>query len=276
MVNTLTETFLRAFRDDGVVFPIPVLSGREVLTFRGAIDELESCFQHEMRRIDQSHLFFRWAYQLVTHKAILDVVEDLIGHDIFVQSSRIFYKHPHDDAYLSWHQDGKYFGLHSYTAPTAWIALSESTTDNGCLQVVRGSHKQGEYPFTTDKVEDNLETRGTKVMVDIDERRVVDVTLKAGEMSLHHNNIIHGSQPNRSDTKRIGFSVTYMTPKVKNTKLPVVRARGQKHCPHFELWNEPPVRALRETLAAHQEFHLQRGLPWVRFGRQTVHNQLAK
>ena len=59
-----------------------------------------------LRRMDNCHLFFRWAYDLAMHPSVLDVIEDLLGPDLFVHSTRIFYKHPHDPSYVTWHQDG--------------------------------------------------------------------------------------------------------------------------------------------------------------------------
>src|SRR5205823_14981841 len=94
-----------------------------------------------VKRIDNTHLFFRWAYDLAVHPRVLDVVEDLLGPNLFVHSTRILYKRPHDGSYVSWHQDGVYSNLSSKPAPSIWIALTDSSADNGCVRVIPRSHK---------------------------------------------------------------------------------------------------------------------------------------
>jgi len=162
-----------------------------------------------LKRMDNCHLFFRWAYDLATHPGVLDILEDLLGPDLFVHSTRIFYKHAHDPSYVSWHQDGRYSSLNSKPAPSAWIALSESTTENGCLRVVPGSHRSGVHPHVETFAADNLLNHGEEISVEVDEPKVRNFVLEPGEMSLHHVNLVHGSNPNHSDCSRIGFNILH-------------------------------------------------------------------
>ena len=162
--------------------------------------------------MDHSHLFFRWAFELATHPAVLDVMEALLGPDLFVHSTRIFYKHPHDPSYVSWHQDGLYSSLSSNSAPSAWIALSASTPENGCLRVVPGSHRNGKLAHVETLAEDNLLNAGEVIQTHVDESAVRDFVLEPGQMSIHHVNLIHGSNPNHSGMCRIGFAISYITP----------------------------------------------------------------
>jgi ectoine hydroxylase-related dioxygenase (phytanoyl-CoA dioxygenase family) len=257
-LRILTLEQVQRYEREGVLFPVPVLAADDLMRFGSALEDLVAHLGGHLKRLDQCHLFFRWAYDLALHSAVLDVVEDLIGPDILVHSSRIFYKHPHDPAYVSWHQDGRYSGLNAYPATTAWIALSDSTAENGCLQVLSGSHQHGVHPHIEGEARDNLVNHGQKVTIEIDEAQVRNVVLTAGAMSLHHINLIHGSQPNRSGTKRIGFSVSYIPPEVKHSALPVVRARGRADYDHFEFLKEPPRDSGEACLAAHAEFLYQR------------------
>ncbi len=257
MLKVLSTEQVEQYDRDGILFPIPVLSRDEVARFRAAFEELEACLRDKPKaaRLSQTHLYFRWAYDLVTHPKILDAVEDVLGPDILIWTTSIFPKHPHDPAYISWHQDGTYWGLDSTQVTTAWIALSDSTVENGCMRVVKGSHKQDILPHIDTYAEHNLLSRGQEVQVEVKEEDATDVVLKAGEMSLHHVRIIHGSNPNRSDIKRVGFAIRFTTPKTKQIgERPIaVLARGRDDDHHFDLLKEPPHYTLEEAIAAQQE-----------------------
>jgi non-heme Fe2+,alpha-ketoglutarate-dependent halogenase len=252
--RSLSPQEIEGYAQNGFFFPRRVLSDEEVQTSRASLQALSERLG-KIKRFDQCHVSFRWAYDLVTHPAVLDLMEELLGPDILVHSSRIFYKHPHDGSFVSWHLDGRYSGLNSYKAPTAWIALSQSTVENGCLRVVRESHKMQDCPFIERPSPDNLENHGQQVTVPIDEAQIVAMELMPGEMSVHDVNIIHGSEPNRSEIPRIGFSVSYVTPELPSCKLPLLRARGNANCSHLPLLETVPGNnSMEEGLAAHLKF----------------------
>jgi hypothetical protein len=263
MSKTLTLEQLSQYEHDGVLFPILVLSADEVSVFRAAIEELEARLggTPKPQQLSQCHLHFRWAYDLATHPAVLDAVEDILGPNILVHSTTIFCKHPHDLGYVSWHQDGYYLGLSASHFISAWIALSDSTVDNGCLRVIPASQHHGLPHAASATSPHNLLGSGLEVASEVDETQARDVLLRAGEMSLHHVNIIHGSNPNRADTKRIGFAVRYITPDV--TQVPahhcVVLARGWDNYHHFTLLQALPPSSIATGLVAQAEFTL-----WLR------------
>jgi non-heme Fe2+,alpha-ketoglutarate-dependent halogenase len=253
MNRSLDSAQIESYEENGFFFPKRVLSDEEVCASRACVQSLSERMG-KLKRFDQCHLSFRWAYDLVTHPAVLDLMEDLLGPDILVHSSRIFFKHPQDASFVSWHLDGRYSGLNSYKAPTAWIALSESTVENGCLRVVRGSHKIKDCPFVERPNPDNLENHGQEVTVPIDAKQIVAMTLRPGEMSVHDVNIIHGSEPNRSSIPRIGFSISYVTPEIPSCKLPLIHARGKANCSHLPLAEPKLGEDLEASLAAHLSF----------------------
>jgi ectoine hydroxylase-related dioxygenase (phytanoyl-CoA dioxygenase family) len=265
-MKILSQAQLAGYERDGCLCPVRALSAGEAANFRRSLEEQEAYMGGILKRMDNCHLFFRWAYDLATHPRVLDVLEDLLGPDLFVHSTRIFYKHAHDPSYVSWHQDGRYSSLNSKPAPSAWIALSESTAANGCLRVVPGSHRSGVYPHVETFAADNLLNHGEEIQVQVDESAARDFVLDPGEMSLHHVNMIHGSNPNRSDRCRIGFAVSYMTPAVRQSKLPVVRARGNSEDHEFDLVSQPPQFSLADAVRAHAEFAESRGLQRARVG----------
>jgi hypothetical protein len=93
----------------------------------------------------------------------------------------------------------------------------------------------------------------------LDFARAVDVVLKAGDMSFHHANIVHGSQPNTSTGPRIGFAVRYVATHVRQEKPhhPVILARGRDDCRFYHL-QEKPAAGIEQGLIAQQAFEKER------------------
>lgn len=213
------------FERDGIVFPLPVLTAGEIARYGAAVESL----QHRSgrtKRLDMTHLYFDWAWELALHPAVVDAVEELLGGELVVWGSLIFSKPPYDSGFVAWHQDGAYADfLGPAKAASAWIALTDSTPASGCMRVVPGSHRQRHDHIVTG-AEHNLLSRGHEIAVDVDERDAIDVVLHAGEMSLHHVDIIHGSTPNRAPHPRTGFIVRYATADMAAAHAPLVRARG--------------------------------------------------
>lgn len=232
MPKALTPDQMRAYRQEGVIFPIRVLTETEAASvqalFHAAIEG-----EGERRALRQPHLEHDWAYDLATRDAVLDPVEDLIGPDVIVSSTLVFYKPAGEGDYVSWHQDRLYPGLRTELV-TAWIALSASSAANGCLRVIAGSHRQGIVDHREAPSEKNLLRQG-QTIDDVDVSRALDLVLAPGEMSLHHGDLIHGSNANRSDTDRIGFVIRYVTPDVPPAPHAMIRARGSADCSHLRL-----------------------------------------
>ena len=228
---------IEAYRRDGFVFPIEIFSAAEVEGFRGAFEALS---EYSPKRFDRMHLFFKWAYQIVTHDALLDVVEAILGDDILVYGTLVLAKQPHDLRYASWHQDSFYSGLHLTPSTTAWIALTPSHEGNGCMRVIPGSHRLGAVDHESVDDPHLLNRRGERIKIDVDESVAVDLVLKPGEISLHESTLVHGSTPNMSDEPRIGFIVRFVTSQMQNANTRLMRVRGDGDCRHLDL-AEPPA-----------------------------------
>ena len=229
------------YEQQGIVFPIRVLTETEVSQFRG---EMEGVARDGAKRMDQLHMRYEWACRLASHEKVLDAVESLIGPEILIDGNVVFYKPPRDASYASWHQDSVYSGWHLTPSVSAWIALTVSEPANGCMRVIPGSHKQGLLEHDNVQDPNLLNRRGERLRMDVDESQALDVVLKPGEMSLHHTNIVHGSNPNTSDGPRIGFIVRFVTNLSTNRDREVMRVRGNADCPHLRLV-EPPKQSQR-------------------------------
>lgn len=252
--KTLSPEQIARYEEDGALFPIPVLSPDEVARFRAGFEELEARLGGQPRPIGLSHLFFRWAYELATHPAIADVVEDVLGPDLLLQGSLIICKYPGDSSYVAWHQDGTYSGLHATPTTSAWIALSESNAGNGCMRVIPGSHRNPMLPHADTYAPQNLLGHGEEIQVEVDESRALDLVLRPGEMSLHQNNVIHGSGPCLSGVQRIGFVLRFVTPRLEQADLPITPIRGRTDCPHLPMLSIPPTAGVDEGLEPWQEY----------------------
>jgi hypothetical protein len=233
---------LRSYRGDGIVFPVPVLTPEEAARFRRAFAELEEQARAPQKYSAYTHLFFPWAYELVLHPLVVDAVADIIGSEVLVDSSLCLCKHAFDGTFAPWHQDGVYSQMHTTPSVSAWIALTSSTRENGCMRVVPSSHSEGRLAHSMVADKKTLFDQSPKIEVEVDESRVVDVELRPGEMSLHDSSIIHGSDPNRSGIERLGFVVRFITPafQARKASLPVVRARGIADCGCIAVLSEPP------------------------------------
>ena len=232
MPRVLTKLQIEQYHDQGFICPIRVISEQEALSIKDELEQVEKEFPEEINSESRNnlHLSFAFLDALAHNKIIVDAIEDLIGPDISLWASVMFIKEPSSKQYVSWHQDATYMGLDSLDFPTPWIALSPSNIETGCMTMITGSHKTKIQNHKDTFAENNILTRG-QVIQDVDESKAVDLILQPGEMSIHHGAVIHGSQPNNSNQRRIGFSLQSYMP--NNVKQIVGRnlwthVRGQK------------------------------------------------
>src|SRR3546814_939448 len=182
-------------------------------------------------------VLFPWIADLARHPTILDAVEDLLGPNLLCFQSIFFTKEAKDPGFVTWHQDSTYGGLSTAELATVWLAFTPSTRENGCLRVVPGSHKLDQLPHRDTFDKNNLLTRGQEIAVAVGEGEAVDIVLESGEISLHHVQIAHASEPNRSDDRRIGLALRYIPTHVRQaTGMPdsALLVRGPDESGHFE------------------------------------------
>src|SRR5262249_4779290 len=190
----------------------------------------------DARYRSRTHVLLTWVHGLTRHPAVLDAVESLIGPDIMVYTSTWFIKEPRSAAIAAWHQDATYFGLRPYVHVTAWLALTDATAENGCMEFLRGSHARGQLPHRAGVVAGSVNRAGQAVVGDVDDTPV-HAPLRAGEFSLHHTLCLHRSQPNRSSGRRIGLAISYIPTSAQHLgvkhKMPAMLVRGVDTFDHF-------------------------------------------
>lgn len=243
MTNRLNSDQIEAYRRDGFIHPIRVVDqagATELLDRLEAYEDVNGPLTGERKH--KSHLLFTWLAELVENAAILDAVESLYGADLLCWSSSFFIKEPGTSSFVSWHQDSTYWGLSRPDVVTAWVAFTPATDESGAMQFLPGSHTVDQLPHRDTFAADNLLTRGQEVAVEVDADRAVTIELSPGEMSLHHVRLVHGSGPNRSNHRRIGYAIRYIPTSV----APIGPAgdsallvRGSDRFGHFEPEQRP-------------------------------------
>jgi non-heme Fe2+,alpha-ketoglutarate-dependent halogenase len=249
----LSGAQVASYRERGILHPLPALAPEHAHAL--AERYLSNAEPITGRSNQKPHLLYPWLDAVVRDARILDAVESVLGPNLWCWSAQFFAKPAMDAAYVSWHQDATYWGLSSPDVITAWVALTPSTRESGCMQVVPGTHQR--QVAHEDRFDDaNLLSRGQEVAVKVDPASVVDVELQPGEMSLHHVLLFHGSEPNRSARPRIGFAIRYIPTHVR--QLSPIRdsallVRGRDDHGHFDAETSPTADRDAAAVARHAD-----------------------
>jgi len=255
--KVLTPAEVDAFERKGYHFPERAMSADEALAYRRRLEQSEALAGGPLRgsRRSKPHLLFPWANELIRHPAILDAVEDLLGPNLLAWSSSFFIKDAKDPSFVSWHQDSTYWGLSHPHVVTAWVALSRSVVENGCMRVIPGTHLKDQLPHKDTFAENNLLTRGQEVAVEVNPEDAVDIELQPGEFSIHHVRLVHGSDPNTSGERRIGYAIRYIPTYVRQTEGPrdcATLVRGVDTYHYFDAELVPKADLDPEAVAYHK------------------------
>lgn len=147
--------------------------------------------------------------RLISDDRLLDIAELFVGPNIALFASHYVSKPPYDGQLVLWHQDGSYWPLEPMEVVTLWLAIDDSTPENGCMRVIPGTQTmQLQQVRQRTDVANVLSSEMDPALVD--ESKAVDVILKAGDVSVHHPNVIHGSNANRSPRRRAGLTIRYI------------------------------------------------------------------
>jgi ectoine hydroxylase-related dioxygenase (phytanoyl-CoA dioxygenase family) len=262
-MKSLTEAQLRRYHDDGFLFPFRAFGADVAARYRAEVER--TCSETAAPALARTgqvsyrvkpYLLFPWAAALVRETTILDAVEDLIGPDILIFHTTMWWKAKGSPNRVPWHQDGTYFGLAPFEHVTAWIALSPSGVESGCVRILPGSHKAGQLAHSDVRDPTLMLSRGQTVAASVDEAKAVPIVLSPGEFSLHHTMAIHASDPNTGDDDRIGIGVSYIPTRVRHvgpTRLSATLVRGRDAYGHFDLEPRPEADLSPSAVAAHRD-----------------------
>jgi len=227
----LSSNQLKQYEDKGFVSPIDIFSKDKAKEIRNEIELIEKEMPNELEKSGRynAHLISPLLDEVTHNSEILDAVQSLIGNDILVCGTTLFIKNPNVKGFVSYHQDAKYIGLEPHNWVTAWVAITDSNENNGCMRMWSGSHKDNLKDHDQNFNERNLLTRGQTIN-NVPKEKTTPLILKAGQMSLHHPTVVHGSDLNHSNDRRIGFVIqSYIGTNVKQVlgKNSVQLARGK-------------------------------------------------
>lgn len=261
MPKVLTDSQVAAYERDGFIAPIDAISPEEAAECMAKIEAFEREAGGDVSSIIRvrSVLAFRWLLDLARNPAIIGAFQDIMGPDVLLYLSAIWSKAPGTQKYVSWHQDGAYYAFDRHIGATIWIALTDSTSEKGCIRSLPGSHNEPVREHEETFNADNLLSRGQSI-TDVDESRAVDMDLRAGQFSIHHEMTVHGSAPNLTDSRRVGVSLSCFPPEVRVETGPrsAVLLAGEA-APHWTINTEPrfdldPV-AMAELETVKQAYH---------------------
>jgi chlorinating enzyme len=215
----LTKAQIDQYNDQGYLFPFDIFSAEEITEIRAYFfDDLlpkAMAAGWNSYEITNWHKHCRSVYDLVTNSRILDYVQDLLGETLILRHSHFFAKLPGDGKRVSWHQDASYWPLTPSKVVSAWLAIDDTDVENGAMQVIPGSHKNAQVAFEKSSKTENNVLNQTVHHPEKHGNDPVSLTLKAGQMSLHSDWILHGSEPNMSTRRRCGLAMRFLSSDVR-------------------------------------------------------------
>ena len=217
-VRRLTNKEKQQYSEQGYVKNLPVFSHDGALELQGLFEELSSRLPSDVdiNKTNMWHKASKKFHDLCRTPEILDYVEDILGPNFVQWGGQFFHKEPQSGSVVPWHQDAQYWPLEPANAVTVWLAVYDSDEENGAMKVVSGSHKKGANGFkhhTNDASHLVLDQEVSEDQIDKD--KIVYMNLKAGEISLHNDALLHGSDPNNSNRKRCGITMRFSPTNVK-------------------------------------------------------------
>ncbi|MEE2658440.1 MAG: phytanoyl-CoA dioxygenase family protein [Candidatus Latescibacterota bacterium] len=216
--EALTREQTEAYNRDGFVAGIRVFNDTEITGYRIYFDELLNqalSGGKDSYSISTAHMKYGGVYDLLVHPKITAYVADLLGDSVIGWGSHFFCKMPQDPKTVSWHQDASYWPITPSKTATVWLAIDDADVENACMSFIPGTHVHGHLPYRESNASENNVLNQT--VDDAVERfgEPVDVELKAGEISLHSDLLLHGSEANRSNRRRCGLTLRYCTADVR-------------------------------------------------------------
>lgn len=220
----LSPETIAFYEKNGYVGPFDLEAPELVKAARQIVDEVCAVKTSPVYGVDSRrdwHLVSRPIYDLCTHPAIVERLVALLGEDILLWRTQLFYKKPGDGVTL-WHQDYNFPGpfhvpsIDPAVTITAWIALDPATIENGCVELVAGSHKEGRLETVKDAGTEGIFGRNYRLARPIgDDDEIAKMTLEPGQFFLFSNLLVHGSGPNEAEISRLGIAARFTSTDVR-------------------------------------------------------------
>lgn len=269
----LTPAEVRCYQQEGYLINIPpIFTTTETAQMNHDLDTLMGLLApgEDAKEIREWHETSRWLYDICMHPRILDYVGDILGPDFYLWASNFFIKEPRTRDVVGWHQDAYYWPLAPHNTVTVWLAFLDSDVSNAAMNVIPRSHLAGLMKHRRSTQTDSVLTLELE-NGQFREDTAVPLVLKAGQISLHDDRIVHGSGPNVSDRRRVGLTMRYSGTNVKcdmsvNPHFRMYMCRGVdtfRHNPYGTIPTERFGRLHRQHISVEEagpeaEKHLHR------------------
>jgi len=213
----LTQEQLEHYNRLGYIAPLDVYSAEEIGAIRAYFDDLLArvvASGGDSYSISSAHLKYGPVYDILTEPRIVDFIGDLFGDDVIAWGSHFFCKMPHDGKTVAWHQDASYWPLSPSKAATVWLAIDDADRENACMKFITGSHHFGHMTY---RPSDSADHNVLNQSIDNAEQYgdVVYDELRAGQVSIHSDLLLHGSEANDSSRRRCGLTLRYCAASVR-------------------------------------------------------------
>lgn len=254
-LTSLKKQSIAQYNRNGFVQPFDIFSDKEITTIRAYFDRLMAdlgeagayginCYQARMAGI----------WDIATDARILDHVQDIIGPNIICWASAILSKKPRDPKQVPWHQDASFWSLSPARTVTVWLAVDDADEENSAMRFIPATHNRGVLA-TTETDAAAVFHKGT---TDADSLGTAFTnTLKAGQISLHADMLVHGSRANISERRRCGLTLRYCPPEVRMTDadwakgVEAILCRGSDPSGHWQHHSRPHNDDITQTQSPH-------------------------
>ena len=251
----LSAAQIDAYNTLGYVQPFDVFDRHEITRIRSYLDRLMADMGKQGAygiNCYQARLAGLW--DIATEPKILDYVEDLIGPNILCWATAILSKAPHDPKAVPWHQDAAFWSLSPARTVTVWLAIDDADQDNSAMRFIPSSHDKGKLRVKQAEGQSvfHIETAGAEELGE-----PFTNCLKAGQISMHADMLVHGSLPNKSDRRRCGFTLRYCPPEVMITDehwaagVEAILCRGKDPTGRWRLHPRPANDDILATSSPH-------------------------
>lgn len=259
------EQIRESYNRDGYVFPLRAMAAGQAADYRAMLESVQAMYSGDTVAtkilMGSAGIVLPFVSEIMRLPSLLGPVKAILGDDVLLMGANFFIKEPATPAFVSWHQDLTYWGYEGVSEVTAWVALTAATQENGCMRFVTGSHRRKIVDHRDTFEDTNMLSRGQEIAVEVNEGDAVDVTLRPGEMSLHHGHMFHSSPPNTSTDRRIGLVLRYVSPSMRQSSGRPMFAHlvcGSDQYGHFQLLESPTeVMADSDVATARQAIAIQ-------------------
>ena len=214
--QTLTPAQVAAYNKDGYIKGIRIFDEAEITERRRAFDEILArtlAAGANSYSISSAHMKYGMVYDLITNPRIVACVKDILGENVIGWGAHFFCKMPGDNKVVSWHQDASFWPLSPSKTVTVWLAIDDADRQNACMRFVAGSQNLGHLTY---RMSENDSVLNQTVEAPEQFGEVVYDVLKAGEISMHSDLCLHGSEKNTSQRRRCGLTLRYCSADVRS------------------------------------------------------------